>query len=162
MTTDDGQAVTIVEEVEAFLRSVAAGEGPDLGVMEDGHSEAAQARALELVLEPYRRYVRHKDDQKIGDFYVDRPSRWGNPHRRQERTADERRRVTLAFARDFAKRSPAQLGEEVGVIRRVLRSGARLVCGSCPPLVCHGQVWAFWALCGRSPLSAAPGSGARR
>ena len=154
----EGQG-TIVDEVEEYIRRLAAGLPVDVGVREDPHSEAAQARALELTLIHYQQFVRRYEDARPKDFYVDRPTRWGNPHRRAEPTADERRRVVLLFARDFATKSLAQLHEEVETIRRVIQNGGRLSCRSCPPDVCHGQVWEFWALTGRDPLKPAPDSG---
>lgn len=138
---------TIVGEVEQYLRDLASGAAPDVGVREDEASDLAVARRLEAALERFARCVRHKDQAKAGDFYVGRPTLWGNSHRLPKGggTDDKRRLVVLAYAREIAGRSEAQRNLMLGQIRQILRRGSKLVCW-CAPKLCHAQVLAAWVL----------------
>lgn len=133
-----------------LLRVVPAGEAP---------SDEAQALELERRLEPYKPLVRHKGREGIGDFYVGRPTFWGNRFRLPKGggTDDERRLVVLQYAREMEERSEAQRQMMLSTIRRVLGEGSKLVCW-CAPKLCHAQVLAYWAVNGRSPLAPIPGA----
>ncbi len=150
---------TLTDEIEAFLRATSLG-GQNLDA-DDLLADEEIGCELERRLKPYARYVVHKDAHRITDFYVGRPTRWGNPHRMEARTDSERRRVVLAFARSMAARSDRDRWSMLDPLRRILGRGGRLYCW-CSPKLCHGQVLAYWALTGRDPLKAPPDSGARR
>lgn len=138
---------SIVEEVQAYLRDLASGVAPDVGVQDDETSDAALGRQLELALERFARCVRHKDKARPGDFYVGRPTLWGNSRRLPKGggTAEDRRQAVLAYARELRGRSDAQRSLMVGQVRQILQRGSKLVCW-CAPKLCHAQVLAAWAL----------------
>ena len=146
--------------VEAYLRALASGEPVDVGVREpdEAGDDEALAQQLEARLAAVRRYVRHKDDAKPLDFYVGRPTLWGNSFRLPKGggTDADRRRVVLQYARQFAARSEAQRWMMLAQMRTVIRRGGKLVCW-CAPKLCHAQVLAYWAIFGADPL-AGPGA----
>ena len=153
-------ADSLTEQIEVFLRNAARG-GLDLTDPDDVLADHEIAIELERRLELYGRYVVHTNDHRVTDFYVGRPTRWGNPFRMEGRSDDERRRVVLAYARSMAARSHRDRWSMLEPLRRIIGRGNRLWCW-CAPNYCHGQVLAFWALRGTDPLKAPPDSGARR
>ena len=157
----DGAAV----EFEAYIRALVAGVPAEASVQDDPQSDAAQARTLAQVLTQYGRFVRNKTrptDCKPGDWYIGRPTLWGNSFRlARDASDDERRLAVLQYARQFAARSSAQRHMMLAKIREKLGQGSRLVCW-CAPKLCHGQVLAYWALTGRDPLLPAPDTGGER
>lgn len=146
MSAQEGSSA-LVAEVEAYIRKVAAGADPN------AETDEEVALRLEAVLQPYAKYVRHHGQAKIGDWYVGRPTLWGNRRKLPRPATDEdRRRVVLAYAREFARRSVPQRRMMLGKIQEVLSRGVKLVCW-CSPRLCHAQVLAYWALTGRDPLA---------
>lgn len=97
-------------------------------------------------LDRFARVVTSKDRKRLGDFYVGRPTRFGNPFRMADPKDEvERRRSVLAYAVEMAERSDADRYSMLEPIRRVIAQGGRLWCW-CSPALCHGQVLAAWAL----------------
>jgi hypothetical protein len=108
-------------------------------------SPEAAPRVLACRLAPFKNRVVHRHKQRIGDWYVGRPTIWGNPHKLSKTaTIAERQACVLAYARTFAAHSPAMQEHMVAVIREKLRLGFRLVC-HCAPKLCHAQVLVAWA-----------------
>lgn len=141
------------DSVEAYLRALASGEPVDVGVREPRDDDEALAQQLEARLAAVKGYVRHKDAAKPLDFYVGRPTLWGNSFHLPKGggTDDDRRRVVLLYARQFAARSLPQRLKMLAQMRTVIRRGGKLVCW-CAPKLCHGQVLAYWAIYGADPL----------
>lgn len=107
----------------------------------------AELTGIAAILAPFARFVVHRDQQRRGDFYVGRPTLWGNPFRLTNPRDDQQREACVrAYARHFAQRSRRQQLYMLAPIRRVIVSeGGRLVC-FCTPRLCHAQVLAAWAL----------------
>lgn len=139
--------------VEAYLRALVSGEPADVGVQEAPDDEEAVAQQLEARIAAVKSYVRNKSAAQAGDFYVGRPTLWGNSFRLPPGggTDADRRRVVLQYARQLAARSPQQRGMMLAQMRAVIRRGGKLVCW-CAPKLCHAQVLAYWALFGKDPL----------
>lgn len=146
----------------AFLRGLAGGEPADADVAPPCEDDLALAQQLEARLAAVKLYVRHKDDAKPLDFYVGRPTLWGNRFRLPKgATDDDRRLVVLQYAREFAGRSSAQRWMMLAQMRVVIRRGGKLICW-CAPRLCHAQVLAYWALFASDPLTGPSGLDAAR
>lgn len=89
--------------------------------------------------------VIHKRDERPGDIYIGRPSKWGNPF--SHLGGKTRARYNVA-TREEAVESYARWLEEVGQQDLLAAihtlKGKRLVCW-CKPQACHGDILAALA-----------------
>jgi hypothetical protein len=81
--------------------------------------------------------------------------RFGNPFNIRDQSEAERVRVVAAFDQHVRDMSPGQQETLLQPIREHLEAGGVLAC-FCAPKLCHGQVWAWWALAWSVRNSASP------
>lgn len=148
-----GLAPDLAERLRRYLNAVATqrerrdAESPPAPRPAVTPPPPAPLTGLALTLAPYARFVVHKHRERAGDFYVGRPTLWGNPFRLTNPADDEQREAcVLAYARHFAQRSKRQQLYMLAPIRRIIvAEGGRLVC-FCAPRLCHAQAASTWAL----------------
>lgn len=81
----------------------------------------------------------HKEEKRLEDVYIGRPSAWENPFKL--RSPEQRKRVLLKYAKYLLKRT--DLLARIPALR-----GKRLLC-FCTPKPCHGHILARLANSGK-------------